>query len=129
MSAQTPEEVLAQLDRIRADAQARGGAASRFAQRAQRLQVEAWSPRREVRIVLDSGALAVDVEFSPAAISMSPQALERAFLKAHEDALRSWQRAMDEIAAAEFADDPQLLQTMVDSTAASMPAWLAPLGE
>ncbi|MBZ2196505.1 YbaB/EbfC family nucleoid-associated protein [Occultella gossypii] len=122
---QDPAAILAQLDQIRAGAEQRGRAAQRATQRMQAIRVEAYSPRREVRVVLGASGLVEDVEYSHAAPTSSPLALARAFQRAHDDAIEKWSEAMDAINDEEFAGDPVLHSAMRTAAHESLPPRLS----
>ena len=118
------EEAQDQLNQWMQQAERRSEAAQRAAGRMEALAPEAWSPRREVRVVLNASGLVADVEFAEWAPSESPGSLGRAVQKAHDSAMLKWRDAMDEIADEEYADFEDLRTVTKESAHAGLPPTL-----
>ncbi|HIZ34526.1 MAG TPA: hypothetical protein H9815_02020 [Candidatus Ruania gallistercoris] len=118
------DEAQAQLDSWVQFAERRGEAAQRAVDRIEALTVEVWSPRREVRVVLDQSGLLTDLEFAEWAPTESPGSLGRAVQKAHDDALLKWRDAMDAIADEEYEDFEDLRTATKESAHAGLPPML-----
>lgn len=76
------------------------------------LVIEAWSPRREVRVELDGSGTMRDIEFADSAPSGSPLALSRAVQAAHDAALRDLNEQVQQIAEERLADQPELRDSL-----------------
>lgn len=116
------DEAREHIAKLREQAGARLAAAQGAAARMTALRPSVWSPRREVRVELDASGLLQAVEFAEWAPQEPPASLGRALLKAHDLALREWQRQMDEIADEEYADQPEILAATKKAARDGMPA-------
>ena len=99
-----PDEADEQIQKWNEMAQRRADAARQAVSRMETFSADAWSPRREVRVALNSSGLVADVEFAEWAPNESPLSLARAFQRAHDDAILRWQEEMDTIADEEYAE-------------------------
>ncbi len=96
-------------------ARRRADGAQRAQARLAQVQASAWSPRREVRVELDSAGLVQDIEFSDGAPLASPLALSRAVTAAHARSQQQLSEQVEAIAAEELGDDPLLRESLLST--------------
>ncbi|TDE93872.1 hypothetical protein EXU48_10355 [Occultella glacieicola] len=116
------EESVRQLRALTALATDRAGAMRSANDRLGGVRIESWSPQRDVKVVIDSTGLIQDVEFTEAATRSSPLALNLSLMRAHDDALRRLAAQVEEIAADELGDSPELREQLQGTYRNGLPA-------
>lgn len=76
----------AQIDAWVTQARRQEAAAYALQSRIESLGVERWSPRRELRVVVDHAGLLTDVEFTDTAMTMGPNGLARLLMSTVREA-------------------------------------------
>ncbi|ACQ81441.1 conserved hypothetical protein [Beutenbergia cavernae DSM 12333] len=107
------EASLAHIEALADISRRRVTAIDRVQAELERTVVEGWSPRRDVRVELDSAGLIRDVEFTEAAPASSPLALGRSVGAAHAAALAELQRRVDALAERELDEGDPLRASLV----------------
>jgi len=110
------------LARLRQEAHAAAAKTALIAARIQQQTYSAWSRGREVRVTVSPDALIQGVEFTPGAMTKSPESLAAATLDAHRRALELLRSTVEDVVSTTPGSAQGLADEILGSARSMLPA-------